>query len=327
MSLKLDIRDRRIIYELDINSRQTNRQIAKKLGISEQVVGYRIKRMLNEGLIKKFHIRSNNLQMGYMQIKTYMKFFNITPEAEEEMLREIGKNAVWLVSTRGSYDAILTVIARNIHEFEQRFQKINEKYGNYIYDKDVAIISEATTYSRAYLVPETEKRDFDYRLKGKPMDIDETDTAIISILSLNARMDAQKIAAQLKIGPDAVRYRIRNLVKQNIITGFSVNIDYAKADRTYYILVLNFHNMSKQKYAKVNEIALQDNNVMVNLRTVGDHDVEFELEISEKKELDDLLMRLRTEFAAELKNFELIEIIKEHEWNYYPGFKKTTEIG
>ena len=47
----LDVKDRRILYELDFNSRQSNSKIGKKVGLHKNVVNYRIKRMEKNGII------------------------------------------------------------------------------------------------------------------------------------------------------------------------------------------------------------------------------------------------------------------------------------
>ena len=43
MSLHLDLKDRKVLYQLDVDCRQTNSEIGKKVGLSKQVVDYRIK--------------------------------------------------------------------------------------------------------------------------------------------------------------------------------------------------------------------------------------------------------------------------------------------
>ena len=48
---KLDLKDRKILYHLDLNCRQSNAQIGKKVGLSKQVVDYRIRRMEDERII------------------------------------------------------------------------------------------------------------------------------------------------------------------------------------------------------------------------------------------------------------------------------------
>ncbi|HLC80671.1 winged helix-turn-helix transcriptional regulator [Candidatus Woesearchaeota archaeon] len=40
--MKLDLKDKKILYELDLNSRATLNEISKKVGLSKQVVDYRV---------------------------------------------------------------------------------------------------------------------------------------------------------------------------------------------------------------------------------------------------------------------------------------------
>jgi len=44
---KLDVRDRKILVELDEDARQSNNQIGKKVGLSKEVVKYRIDKMID----------------------------------------------------------------------------------------------------------------------------------------------------------------------------------------------------------------------------------------------------------------------------------------
>ena len=54
--MKIGLKDKKILYELDVDSRQSNKQIAKRVGMSEQVVGNRIRRLQHLGIIEYFFI-------------------------------------------------------------------------------------------------------------------------------------------------------------------------------------------------------------------------------------------------------------------------------
>jgi DNA-binding Lrp family transcriptional regulator len=53
---KLDLKDRKILYHLDLDSRQSFRSIGRKVGLSKDVVASRVK-ILNEIIIKDLIIR------------------------------------------------------------------------------------------------------------------------------------------------------------------------------------------------------------------------------------------------------------------------------
>ena len=52
--IKIDAKDRRILYELDKNCRQSNSQIGKKVGLGRDVVSYRIDKLMKQGVIDNF---------------------------------------------------------------------------------------------------------------------------------------------------------------------------------------------------------------------------------------------------------------------------------
>ena len=55
--VNLDKKDRKLVYELDCNSRQTIQQLANKVGLSKDAVKYRINRLLQNQIIKSFYYR------------------------------------------------------------------------------------------------------------------------------------------------------------------------------------------------------------------------------------------------------------------------------
>ena len=57
--INLDKKDFKILLELDKNARQTDSKIAKKIGLSKQVVNYRIKNLIKDELITKFYTLVN----------------------------------------------------------------------------------------------------------------------------------------------------------------------------------------------------------------------------------------------------------------------------
>jgi len=73
----LDKKDKKILYYLDFDSRQTLSQLAKKVGLSKQVIDYRIKSLVKRKIISQFYTVINISKMGYGQYKFYFKFQNV----------------------------------------------------------------------------------------------------------------------------------------------------------------------------------------------------------------------------------------------------------
>ena len=114
--LELDIKDRRILSELDLNARQSNSEIGKNVGLSKEVVKYRIDRMTESSLILRFHTVINYFRIGIVKFKLYLKLKN----ADMKKLEEIGQyffkhtKTEWVALTSGKWDLIVSFLARNV---------------------------------------------------------------------------------------------------------------------------------------------------------------------------------------------------------------------
>ena len=74
----LALKDRKILYELDLNCRQSNTQIGKKVGLSRQVVEYRIKKMEDEGVIQNYYTVIDTYKLGYTFYRYYINLQSIS---------------------------------------------------------------------------------------------------------------------------------------------------------------------------------------------------------------------------------------------------------
>jgi len=69
--MKLGLKDRKILYELDLNSRQSFQKIGKKVRLSKESVFYRIKKLEEEGIIQRYSTMVDVGKLGY----TNFRFF------------------------------------------------------------------------------------------------------------------------------------------------------------------------------------------------------------------------------------------------------------
>jgi len=321
MTIKIDLKDKKILYELDRNSRQSNNQIAKKVGLSEQVVGHRIRRLQELGIIEYFYVKTNPAVLGYMHLKIYLRLHNITKQKEEELFNDLNqqKNIYWLASLRGKYDLVVSIYVKNIADFSRKYEEIFGKWRDYILERNVVVLERAFTFTKAYLVPQQKSEEVIYSMgEEKSFQLDTIDNNLLKILNKDGRKPLIEISKQLNVSSDTVRYRINNLKKSSIITGFGTKIDYRKLNNTYHLIFLKLQNMNQQKYIKLESLAKVNENIIIFIKTIGDHDIELEVETTNNKELDKLMKTLRDNFVSEIKDYEILEVTREHRMTYYP---------
>ncbi len=88
----LDKIDRKILYELDLNSRQPVKNIAKKLKLSREVVNYRLKKMIDLKVIRNFTTSISVFKVGSFIVKTYISFIDMSILKEKEIINYLLKN-------------------------------------------------------------------------------------------------------------------------------------------------------------------------------------------------------------------------------------------
>jgi|SRR3989339_152066 len=321
MAQLIDLKDKKIISQLDLNSRQTNKQIAKKVGLSEQVTGNRIKRLIDLKIIDYFYVRINPSLLGFMHLKIYLRLHNLTKQKEGELIKELilAKGIFWLASLRGKYDLVLSLYVKNMYDFSQKYEGLLGKWGNYILLRNVVFLEKVQMYNKKYLIPKSETVVFTYSEgKEQSLEIDKLDSELLKILNIQGRKSLIEISQQLKTSPDTIRYRLKNLEKKKIITGYGVKINYNKLNYNYHLIVLKLQEMNSQKYQKLEILSRLNKNILYFIKTIGDHELELEVETTSKEELDQIIQILRDHFVSEIKDYELLEVTKEHRLTYFP---------
>ena len=71
---KIDAKDRKILYQLDINSRRSFSQIGKKVGLHKDVVAYRVNKLQEKGIIKGFYTETDDYKLGYIRYRFYFTY-------------------------------------------------------------------------------------------------------------------------------------------------------------------------------------------------------------------------------------------------------------
>ncbi len=118
----LDKKDLQILSELLENSKQTTHQISKKTAIPVTTVHNRIKRMVKEGIIKKFTVEIDYNKIGKpieCVILTTIRYDQPKTDQKKiaKKLLDIGMDEVSIVT--GNIDIIAKKRFKNIEEMER----------------------------------------------------------------------------------------------------------------------------------------------------------------------------------------------------------------
>ena len=320
MSAKIDTLDKKILYELDYDSRQSNAKIAKKLGKSTEVVSYRIKKLEQENIITHYVVIVNLSKLNVVQFKICLEFQHMSSKILKNKIETLKKkDAVkWIAECKGSWDMMISCETESIAGVEELKQYVLSVFAGYVREKGIAILVKGLTHNRDYLIKDNSSLHRSRRLMidENPVAIDETDHAILKKLVENGRMPLTKMAQELNTTARVVNYRIRQMKKNNIILGFKISLNYEKLGIRFYKTFITIESSNERARALDNYLA-QQKSVIHTVKVLSSWDLEPEFEVYSEKEFDEALQEMKDMFSDIIKSIDIATISKEHKFIYF----------
>jgi DNA-binding Lrp family transcriptional regulator len=310
---KLDEKDRKILIELQKNSRSSFSHIGKAVKLPKTVVAYRVKRLVDSGFINLFSTIINKEKLGYVYAGLFLKFHNFNEEIEKNLIRflEKRKGVHWVASLNGCYDFCITLLAKNLQELNKTYSEIVYQFSKYLLDKELSIATEMHYYSFSpvfgarKLMPEMPKPE-----TIKFISLDETDLRIVNCLKQNSRIPLLEISEKLKLSPQTVRMRMKELIKSNMIQGFKIRLDYKMLGLHHFYSFLNLSNIDWNKERAIIEyLSLLPSTIQVT-KGAGKYDLEFKSLLKSHFELFDILKDLKNKFPQNIQHADSALIYK-----------------
>ncbi|MFH1587542.1 MAG: Lrp/AsnC family transcriptional regulator [Candidatus Diapherotrites archaeon] len=319
--MELERLDRQILFELDFDSRQTNKEIAKKCRISEQVVAYRVNRMIQNGTIEYFYALVNGAKLGLMCFRIYLRLQSLSPEIESQIRQSILKNSytIWLVSVRGKYDMLFAMYAKSIEQFSDLFNSITKDFDQYISNKNICVVEEAQAFGRNHLVGKKSEKEISLIYGGSPKEhpLDSLDFTLLSNLSKGGRIPTTELAKVTGINGETIRYRLKKLVKAGVVLGFRALPDLKKVGYLKYVISLRLFSATAKRKRELAGFCREHPNVLFLVKCIGDHEIDLEIEVEKESDFDSLLNGLKKNFNDIIRDYEILSISGEHKFNYF----------
>jgi len=309
--MKLDLKDRKILYELDRNARQSNNEIAKRVGLNKNTVNYKIIRMQEEKIILGYYSVIDSSKLGYFSMRVYLKFFNTTESKEKEIIEWLNKNPQVGVLARieNIYDLVFMAWAKDIYEIEAFLNEFKKKFRKHFWNEKVHIFARVEHFKRKYLLDKKDNSEEETIGGREIVKYDELDMKILQILAKNSRTPLIEISDKLKKPPRTIAFRIKQLEKNKVIMGYRVNLNLEKLGYEYY--KVNFILNDYSQYEALNEFCKINKNIIYVDHTIGEIDFEIDVEIENRKELIKLLGEIKSKFnIRDSEAFSYKEYIK-----------------
>lgn len=323
MSL-LDTKDRKILFELDLNSRQPNSEIAKKVGLSKQVVGLRIKKL--SALLVQFYAVIDISKLGFTVHKNFLRLQNVDRAKEKDIIEFLKNhpNVVWAASCDGRFDLAFGTWAKDMAFLNSTITELNQKFGPYISERQIATIIRGEYFMRDYLINKSSaSRESFFGAIPAPISLDENDWKILLQLGKNSRFPSVAIAQAVGLSADAVAYRIRRLEKYGVIKHYNIVPDESKFPYLHYKILISFRNISEERTKALTEYCRINPNIVYIVKALGPWDFEMDIEVETAEKLREIMMDIKAQFSDIIKDYSTLHIYQVHKYNFCPSIRIT----
>lgn len=307
----LNIKDKRILFELEKDARQSNASIAKAVGLSKEAIGYRITQLERKGIIRGYRTLIDVSKIEYTLYRVYFKWIDISRGELDKIVTFLKKerNVWWIGKLDGEWDFIFAYWSKTSQDFYNFYKLFSEKFRKHIKEKLISTIVNYKEIPRRYLI--NSSIDFNLNIpESKIEKVDEVDIEILRMLSRNSRIPLIEIASKLKVDNMTVFHRIKKLKERKIIIGYKVDIDVAKLKRDFYTVEIDLNDFSEIEELKDKIYSLPE--LTARSVSIGGYDIEFDLELENSQEYYKITENLRTNFPCirEIRYFRVIENYK-----------------
>ena len=318
----IDATDKQILYQLDINSRQSFSTIGRKVNLDKGVVRYRIENLVSKGIIKDFYTYINAKKLGFIPIRLHFILQYMSSKKEQEMIDFFMKNKLTtlVITTSGFFDMSVVFDISDINDFISLWKRIQQQFGYYIQKQFLTFFIDQISFVSSYLLlgtPQKSERRYSYLIKGgTQVKYDKTDIDILKHLAPHARMSLTDLADNLDMSPNTISSRIARLKAKGVISGYRIRMDSQKLGFYFvkiYIKLRDYNSISTLiEYLRYNPYLTAVD------RNTGNYQLELEFYLEDIVKIHQIMDDLINRYNFQIKDYTYITARKVHKYLYFP---------
>jgi len=318
MKEELDAYDKKILFELDINSRMSASKIAKKLKLPKETVNYRIKRLEKDGWINRLYTIFNASLFGYSYYRVFLKFNKLTASTETEIIDYITSDPTCanLRVLDGQYDLVFLTIQKNPGELKAFLQCFFKNYGMYVQEKNVLMMMKTYKFNQKFLLEgRTIKKTFNH-VETKDYSLDKIDLGIMKAISTNARIKLIEIANNLKLDSRLIEYHIKRMERTGIIVAYVTDLNLMKLNRE--LIKVDIALKDPALIPRIVDFFDKTNTCIFAHELLGKYDLSFEIYVENDEMLRNILEKFKEQFLENYVYYDVSHVYKEYVINWSP---------
>ena len=223
----------------------------------------------------------------------------------------------------GEFDLCVEFASPNPSRFNKELKKISNLAPT-LTDYKIVLNVVTHLYPRQYLTDNSSFRSMhvDRIVGGDRMQevFKEQELQVIKILLHYPIARCTTLAKKSNLNVRTVNSIVKNLTMRNVIRGYKYVLDTSVAGISTTRVFLKLHNFSPEREAQLKTYLMTTLGVVQSHKTVGDWDMEMDIEALDKSDIRSIIIDMREKFKDLIEKFNLIEVYKCYKKSYLPAY-------
>lgn len=318
--------DRNLIFLYSENCRSRIKNLSELLKKSPQRLKYSLRVLEKEGVLDNLHCIFDYSYFGLILFRVYFKGGYVSEKDKANIIKKLTENpyVVAVYELSGEFDLAVEFESPNPSRFNKELKKVAElipTLNNY----KIMLNLVSHIYPRLYLVREETLKNIVQQeiIVGGDRSIQffsQNEMSVMKNLLQNPNLRLTTLSTKSGISMKTANSVFKDLQKKKIIRGFRCLVNTNKLGIFKFRLFLRLHNLSQEKEKELTDYFMKTSEVVQLHKTVGDWDMEIDIESFDKARIRYIVTQMREEFRDLIQTFNSIEFYQTYKKAYIPGY-------
>lgn len=316
--------DKDLLFLFMENARGKIKTLSMVLKKSPQRLKYSLKLLEKESIANNPHCIFDYSYFGLILFRVYFKGGYISEKDKVDIINKLKENKyiVAMYELSGEFDLAIEIESPN----PSRFNKELKKVANLIPTlTNYKILLNVVTfiYPRSYMATDDNiiKRVRQHIVVGGDRDIksfNNSEMEIMKNLLYNPKIRLKTLAKSSDLNIKTTISILKDLQEKQIIKGFKYVIDTNKLGISKFRLFLKLHHLTRERESQFMDFMVKTKEIVQVNMTVGDWDMEVDIESFDKTTIRYLTIKIRENFKDIIETFNIIEFYQYYKKSYLP---------
>ena len=145
--------------------------------------------------------------------------------------------------------------------------------------------------------------------------MDAKDKKILYHLDMDSSQSLSRLAKNIGVRKEVVRYRFNNLVESGVLKNTYVAMNLSRMGYTYYKIYIKLHKMDSSKEKEFISFVSDIDQVTWSASLEGSYDIAFTVLATSVHEFDSIWKKINNKYGEYFRNHEIVILTSSHEFS------------